>query len=173
MRLALESAWPAGYRGWMTIPFRGLLLPVFLTAALAAVSTAQPASRPAGARVPMKVYKTATCGCCAKWVEHMKANGFDPTVQDLPDLSAVKMESRVPAPLQSCHTAIVDGYVIEGHVPADAVQKLLAQKPRNVVGLAVPGMPIGSPGMEQGARKDPYDILAFDRSGTSTVFEKR
>ena len=157
----------------MQIRFRALLLPVLLTAALAAVSTAQPASRPAGARVPIKVYKTATCGCCAKWVDHMKANGFEPTVQDLPDLSAVKLESGVPAALQSCHTAIVDGYVIEGHVPADAVQKLLAQKPRNVIGIAVPGMPIGSPGMEQGPRKDPYDILAFDKAGKSTVFEKR
>ncbi len=103
----------------------------------------------------------------------MKANGFEPTVQDLPDLSAVKMESRVPAALQSCHTAIVDGYVIEGHVPADAVRKLLAQKPTNVIGIAVPGMPIGSPGMEQGPRKDPYEILAFDKAGKSTVFEKR
>jgi hypothetical protein len=103
----------------------------------------------------------------------MKAHGFEPTVQDLPDLAAVKMESRVPAALQSCHTAIVDGYVIEGHVPADAVQKLLTQKPRNVAGLAVPGMPIGSPGMEQGARKDPYDILAFDKTGKVTTFEKR
>jgi hypothetical protein len=157
----------------MMIRVRALLLPVFLAAALAAVSTAQPAPRPAGARVPITVYKTATCGCCAKWVDHMKAHGFEPAVQDLRDLSAVKMELRVPASLQSCHTAIVDGYAIEGHVPADAVTKLLAQKPRNVAGLAVPGMPIGSPGMEQGAQKDPYEILAFDRTGKITVFDKR
>jgi hypothetical protein len=152
---------------------RVFFLTSILGVALASVSPAQTTARPAATRVPMKVYKTATCGCCAKWVEHMKANGFDPTVQDLPDLAAVKMESRVPAPLQSCHTALVEGYVIEGHVPADAVQKLLAEKPRDVAGLAVPGMPIGSPGMEQGTRKDPYDILAFDKTGKSTVFDKR
>lgn len=103
----------------------------------------------------------------------MKANGFEPTVQDMPDLAAIKVESRVPAPLQSCHTALVDGYVVEGHVPADAVHRLLKEKPSDVAGIAVPGMPIGSPGMEQGPRKDPYEIVAFDKAGKSSTFDKR
>lgn len=157
----------------MTRLLRRLFFPAVLGLALVGGAAAQPASRPAAAKVPIKVYKTPTCGCCAKWVDHMKANGFEPTVQDMPDLAAIKVESRVPAPLQSCHTALVDGYVVEGHVPADAVHRLLKEKPSDVAGIAVPGMPIGSPGMEQGPRKDPYEIVAFDKAGKSSTFDKR
>ena len=118
------------------------------------------------------VYKTPTCGCCAKWVDHMKAAGFAPTVHDLPELSAIKAKHGIPATLQSCHTAVVDGYVVEGHIPADVVQKLLKERPK-LAGIAVPGMPMGSPGMEQGGMKDPYDVLTFDAAGNTKVFAKR
>lgn len=117
------------------------------------------------------VYKSPTCGCCAKWVEHMKKAGFAVTVNDVPNVGEVKMANGVPAPLASCHTALAGGYVIEGHVPADVVQKLLKEKPA-VAGIAVPGMPMGSPGME-GASADHYDIVAFEKSGKQRVFASR
>jgi hypothetical protein len=139
---------------------------------LLAIAVSTGAQNDAAKPTPITVYKTATCGCCAKWVDHMKAAGFAPTVKDLPNLNAVKAEAGVPSELQSCHTARVDGYVIEGHVPADVVRQLLKERPK-VVGIAVPGMPSGSPGMEQGGVKDPYEVLTFDVSGKTTVFAKR
>jgi hypothetical protein len=125
------------------------------------------------AKPKMMVYKSATCGCCAKWVEHMKANGFDVTAQDVEDIDQVKREHGVPAAAASCHTAVVNGYVVEGHVPADAVQKMLKDKP-SIAGLAVPGMPIGSPGMEvPSGQKDPYTIVSFDKAGRIATYQKR
>lgn len=100
----------------------------------------------------------------------MEENGFTVQVEDVKDLNAVKEEHQVPMQLQSCHTAIVDGYVIEGHVPASDVTRLLAEKP-DISGLAVPGMPIGSPGMEaNGAAPQPYDVIAFSTDGSMEVF---
>jgi len=143
------------------------------TLGLALVFAGAAVQRPAAVGpTRITVYKTPTCGCCAKWVDHMKAAGFAPTVHDLPELSAIKAKHGIPANLQSCHTALVDGYVVEGHVPADVVQKLLKERPK-VAGIAVPGMPMGSPGMEQGDLKDPYDVLTFDASGNTKVFAKR
>lgn len=113
----------------------------------------------------MTVYKTRTCGCCGAWVEHVRAAGLPVEVVDLPDLAATKTRLGVPAALSSCHTGLVDGYVVEGHVPADLIQRLLDERPR-AVGLAVPGMPIGSPGME-GPFTETYQVLLFDRAGTS------
>jgi hypothetical protein len=122
----------------------------------------------------LSVFKTPTCGCCAKWVDHMRANGFDAKVQDLNDLSAIKAKLGVPPQLGSCHTAQVGRYVIEGHIPAAAVKRLLKERPSTVVGLAVPGMPLGSPGMEMpGGQTQPYLILAFDKQGNTTVFDRR
>ena len=109
----------------------------------------------------MTVYKSPTCGCCAKWVEHVKKAGFAVTVKDVPNVGEVKLARGLPAELASCHTAIVGDYVIEGHVPADVVQKLLKEKP-TVVGIAVAGMPMGSPGME-GDRVDHYNVIAFEK----------
>jgi hypothetical protein len=120
----------------------------------------------------MMVYKTPTCGCCKNWVAHVKAQGFDPTVTDLPDVSGIRSKLGVPPHLSSCHTATVGGYVIEGHVPADLIHKLLKERPK-VTGLAVPGMPQGSPGMEQGGMKDPYDVLTFDPFGNTKVYASR
>lgn len=119
-------------------------------------------------RPKVSVYKDPTCGCCANWVAHLRAHGFDTTATDAQDLAAVKSKYRVPASLRSCHTALVDGYVIEGHVPAGDIQRLLKDRPK-VVGLAVPGMPIGSPGME-GVNGQQYDVLAFDAAGKTTVY---
>ncbi len=121
---------------------------------------------------PITVYKSPTCGCCGKWVEHMKAAGFNPKVTDLPNVSTVKQSMGVPSHLQSCHTSSIEGYAIEGHVPADVIRQLLKEKPK-IVGIAVPGMPIGSPGMEQGAQKDKYDIVAFAKDGSQKVYASR
>ena len=118
----------------------------------------------------VRVYKDPTCGCCALWVEHLRKAGFAATVTEADDMTAIKTKHGVPATVRSCHTALVDGYVLEGHVPAEDVQRLLKERP-TVVGIGVPGMPIGSPGMEvAGVRPQPYDVLAFDKSGATKVF---
>ena len=117
------------------------------------------------------VYKSPTCGCCSKWVDHLRDAGFTVTTQDMNDLRQIKMSNGVPQQLAACHTGIVDGYVIEGHVPADVIQRLLLERPE-VVGIAVPGMPMGSPGME-GRHKQPYDVLTFDREGNTASYAKR
>ncbi|HUF76914.1 MAG TPA: DUF411 domain-containing protein [Longimicrobiales bacterium] len=117
------------------------------------------------------VYKTATCGCCAGWVEHMRQAGFTVDARDLPnntELMRVKVDAGVPGAMTTCHTALVDGYVVEGHVPPDQIKRLLAERPE-VAGIAVPGMPIGSPGME-GPGAQPYQVFSFDRQGGSAVF---
>lgn len=119
------------------------------------------------------VYKSASCGCCKKWVEHMQKNGYKVTAHDVPDVDIYKKRYAVPDALASCHTAIVtSGYIIEGHVPADLVDKLVAQAPKDVIGLAVPGMVTGSPGME-GGTAEKYDILAFDKAGKTKVYAHR
>ncbi|MEN8167256.1 MAG: DUF411 domain-containing protein [Pseudomonadota bacterium] len=117
------------------------------------------------------IYKSPTCGCCKNWVSHLQENGFTVEVHERRNMSPIKTELGVPRQLQSCHTAKVGGYVVEGHVPADVITRLLKEKPP-VKGLAVPGMPMGSPGME-GPRKDPYDILTFQESGKTSVYASR
>jgi len=124
----------------------------------------------AAAAYRMTVYKTTTCGCCGKWVEHARANGFQVTVRDVPSTAEYRRKYGVPEALQSCHTAIVGGYTIEGHVPAADMLRLLKTRPK-AAGLAVPGMPMGSPGME-GARRDPYSVVLFDAAGRFSVFRK-
>ena len=115
-------------------------------------------------------YKSPTCGCCSEWVKHMEDAGFVVEAHDVSNLATVKQEQQVPGELQSCHTAIVDGYVIEGHVPAEDINRLLAERP-DVAGLAVPGMPIGSPGMEMaGTPAQPFDVISFDAEGSISVF---
>lgn len=115
------------------------------------------------------VFRSPTCGCCGQWIEHMEAAGF--TVKDnlTEDMTAIKEQYGVPASLASCHTTVVDGYVVEGHIPAEDVQRLLAEKP-DVAGIAVPGMPIGSPGMESGDYVEPYTVFSFDESGETAAF---
>ena len=150
---------------------------IFVRVILGAGAVVVAAPRFAGALIgaapiPMTVYKSPSCGCCKSWVTHMQGAGFTVKVVDMDDLTAVKKNAGVPQKLQSCHTALVGTYVIEGHVPADLVKKMLNQKPQ-IAGLAVPGMVTGSPGMEMGDSKDPYDVIAFDRAGKTSVFAKR
>jgi len=115
------------------------------------------------------VYKTPTCGCCSKWVAHLRDAGFKVRTIDLEDLDPIRRDWKVPPKLASCHTAKVGRYVIEGHVPAADIRRLLETQPR-VDGLSVPGMPIGSPGMEQGNVVEPYDVLSFNAAGETSVF---
>lgn len=123
----------------------------------------------AGKAPEMTVYRSPTCGCCGKWLEHVRQNNF--TIKDVisDDMQAIKEKYGVPEKLASCHTAIVDGYVIEGHVPAGDIEKLLQTKPK-VVGIAAPGMPMGSPGMEMGGQKQEYRVMSFDKDGKVEVF---
>ena len=120
---------------------------------------------------PVEVWKDPSCGCCHDWIEHMQANGFSFTIHDTGN-NAVRAQLGLPQKLGSCHTALVGGYLIEGHVPASDVRALLKQKPK-ALGLAVPGMPVGSPGMDgevYGNRRDPYDVLLVARDGSTRVF---
>ena len=117
------------------------------------------------------VYKSPTCDCCNKWVEHLQANGFTVKAHNVADIMPYKNANGVPLALGSCHTAKVDGYVIEGHVPAADIKRLLKERPK-VLGLSVPGMPIGSPGMEQGSHKERYDVLTFDNAGKTSVYAR-
>ena len=118
------------------------------------------------------VYKSATCGCCSKWVDHMKEAGFVVETTNVADVTAYKKKYGIPAGMGSCHTAVVGGYVVEGHVPADLVKKMLEEKP-DIAGIAVPGMPVGSPGMEQGNHVDSYEIVTFDAEGKTSVYATR
>ena len=139
------------------------------------LSLAVSLSRASGAMakpVAITVYKDPSCGCCTKWVEHLRTSGFAPIVHDRPDMDALKDSLGVPAALRSCHTAVAGRYVIEGHVPAADLKKLLAATPANVVGIAVPGMPVGSPGMEMGTRADRYEVIAFGAKGATSVFAR-
>jgi hypothetical protein len=129
---------------------------------LGAASTASVATGASAAKPAIHVSKDPNCGCCTGWVEHLRNNGFTATVADTKDMPAVKTRLGVPEELASCHTAEIDGYVIEGHVPAHAIKRLLAEKPK-ARGLAVPGMPIGSPGME-GGRPEVYQVMLFGES---------
>ena len=132
--------------------------------------TANPAVLAADA-TPITVYASPTCNCCHKWVKHLERNSFLVTVENLADVTTVKRRIGVPEGLWSCHTAMVAGYAVEGHVPADVILKLLRERPA-FAGIAAPGMPAGAPGME-GAGKDAYDILAFDKDGQTQVYASR
>lgn len=147
-----------------------------LVTALPRTSSAQqgtpgkaPGKAPA-ALPPMTVYKSASCGCCHLWVEHARANGFTVRTIDTEELPKVKAEMGVPAALQSCHTVVVANYLVEGHVPAADIKRMLSEKPA-IRGLAVPGMPVGSPGMEQGPAQR-YDVIAFTAAGQRSVYAK-
>ena len=117
------------------------------------------------------VYKSPTCACCNRWITHLEDNGFKVETNNSRNMSSIKVENGLPSELQSCHTGIVNGYIIEGHVPANDIKALLKQKPGNVVGLAVPRMPMGSPGME-GKRKDSYSVLLMNKDNTVKEFNK-
>lgn len=116
-------------------------------------------------------YRSPTCGCCHAWVEHLQAEGF--TVKDnvTENLETIKTENNVPQNFIACHTAVINGYVVEGHIPASDIKRLIKEKP-DVAGIAVPGMPIGSPGMESGDMKEPYTVFTFTEEGETQVYQK-
>ena len=133
-----------------------------------------PAPEPTTQASGMTLYKTAQCGCCGLWVDHMQDAGFTMAVVNSPDLNVVKQELGIQPVYQSCHT-LVDkdsGYIFEGHIPAEVVARFLQEKPEGALGLSVPGMPIGSPGMEMGDRYDDYDVLQLNKDGSSLVYEE-
>jgi len=150
-------------RDWLQLTLASLTTSALSRAALAA-------PRP----TRLTVYKSPTCGCCANWVAHKKSNGFTVDTNDVGEdmLNQVKATAGVPMAVRSCHIALAGGYAFEGHVPADLVKKVLAEKPK-AIGLAVPGMPAGSPGMETAGRKDAFEVLAFDRAGKVWLYSKR
>lgn len=131
-------------------------------------STDKPAT---AAGQPITVWRTATCGCCGKWVDHLKEAGFAPTVHMVKTADESPAVKNVPASLRSCHSATLEGYNVEGHVPADVIKQLLRDRPK-VAGIAVPGMPAGSPGMES-PNPATYDIVAYDDKGKTSVFATR
>ena len=137
----------------------------FLGIAIAATLVA---TRVTGAVPVIEVYKSPTCGCCGKWAEHLRKDGFAVNVHDIPDIDAFRAKAGVPAALAACHTALVGGYVIEGHVPAADIRKLLTERPK-ARGLAVPGMPAISPGMDA-VHGPGYDVLLFQAEGSPSVY---
>ncbi|MBI2751900.1 MAG: DUF411 domain-containing protein [Betaproteobacteria bacterium] len=118
----------------------------------------------------IEVYKSATCGCCGDWIKHLRASGFEVRAHDVAETEEYRARYGVPEQYASCHTATVAGYAIEGHVPPKDIKRLLAERPK-AQGLAVPGMPAGSPGME-GPKSDPYDVLLFQRDGRHAVYAR-
>ncbi len=146
-----------------------LALVAVIGAVAASVLTWLDANRPAPGPEVLVVYKRATCDCCAKWVTHLEQAGFEVQIHNESDLDVRQAAFGVPQPLRACHTAVVGGYLVEGHVPAQDIRRLLAEKPQ-ARGIAVPDMPIGSPGMEMGERRDPYSTLLFQTDGQSIVF---
>ena len=154
-------------REWLAVTLGG--------AAAALVTRAERALALPGVKpTQITVYKTPTCGCCKLWVDHARSGlpNYEIKTLDMDDLTEVKTRLGVPTSLQSCHTAITGPYVFEGHVPADLIKRFLAQRPK-ALGLAVPGMPMGSPGMEMGGRKQPYEVLLFEKSGKTRVYARR
>jgi hypothetical protein len=151
-------------------PLRLAAIPLFaLAVPLGAAAVSANAHSHAGP-VSITVYKSPQCGCCKTWVEHLRKEGFEVTANDVDDMPAIKAKLGVPGALGSCHTAVVGEYVVEGHVPGADIRRLLAEKPK-VAGIAVPGMPVGSPGMEiPGVPADKYDVIAFAKDGKHRVF---
>lgn len=112
------------------------------------------------------VYKSPTCGCCKKWVSYLEDKGYQVKSQDMQDLKFIKNMSGVKSQYASCHTAVIDGYVVEGHVPVADIERMLKEKP-DIIGISAPGMPVGSPGMEQGNRHDNYDVISLEKDGSA------
>jgi hypothetical protein len=141
-----------------------------LLTALALTAGAPHAQVARGADRQLRVYKSPTCGCCANWVRYMEGNGFTASTTNVADLTPIKVRNNVPSPLASCHTTLVGGYVIEGHVPVDDIRRLLQEKPA-ILGLAAPGMPAGSPGMDV-PNSPAFDVIAFEKNGKTSVFAR-
>jgi hypothetical protein len=143
---------------------------VFAGAAVVLSAQQKPAATPAQ---KVTVYKTSSCGCCRLWVDHLKSNGFDVQSMDVSsaDVRAVSKAAGLPDDGASCHTAKIGNYVVEGHVPASDIKRMLKEKPA-IAGIAAPGMPMGSPGMEQGGAKEAFDVVSFTKDGKMAVYSK-
>ena len=136
------------------------------------VSKAPVSSEASIGKIPLTVYKSPSCGCCGNWIDHVEASGFEASINHPDDLNQIKIEKGISPRYQACHTAVSkEGYVFEGHIPSETMQRFLANPPANAIGLAVPGMPIGSPGMEMGSRIDSYDVVLLSKDGSGTVYE--
>lgn len=144
---------------------------VVAAAGLGGLAYARSGGGPPATGQEIVVYKSPACGCCEGWVAHLRSRGFQVVTRDVADVGIIKANLGVPSSLASCHTATVGGYVIEGHVPADLILRVLAEQPE-IAGLAAPGMPGGSPGMET-ARKVPYNVIAFDAAGGTSLYARR
>ena len=143
----------------------------FIAASLVGLLSLEPAI--ADEAMTATVYKNPACGCCHDYVAYLRENGFDVAVVDADDLAPIKQQSGVPPALEGCHSTLVGGYIVEGHVPVETVQRMLKERPK-IAGIAVPGMPMGSPGMEvPSGRKDSYNILAFTSDGKTTIYDRR
>ncbi len=145
--------------------FTLLLITLFLVACDKTESTTKP-----DLLNMITVYKSPSCKCCSRWVDHLKKNGFTVKAIDVEDVEPYKIKAGISPKLASCHTGFINGYAIEGHVPASDIRSLLKLKAK-VSGLSVPAMPVGTPGMEQGDRKDPYDVVSFDKDGNTKVYK--
>jgi len=158
----------------MQYRFLGRIASAALVVSLVAAATPAPryvTRAGSAAPVTVTVFKDPNCGCCRSWVEHLRRHGFSVVVHDTSEVNGAKRTGRVPEPLYACHTAFVNGYVIEGHVPAADIQRLLRDAPK-IAGIAVAGMPVGSPGMEMGTASEHYDVVAFNRDGRTHVFAR-
>lgn len=146
----------------------GALLTIMNLGLLPSIGMAAEPANPTDNKIT--VYKSPTCGCCGKWIDHLKANGFEVDSVNMKDMRLIKSMSGIAPQQASCHTAKVGGYVVEGHVPAEDIKRMLSEKP-DIHGLAVPGMPMGSPGME-GPKKDAYDVLSIRHDGSTEVYAR-
>lgn len=145
---------------------------VYLICALMSISFYANANEKKGEQLlGIEVYRSPSCSCCGKWVDHLKKNKFTVKTHMVDDVQVIKDKYGVPVEMASCHTALIGGYVVEGHVPAADIKKLLKSKPA-VVGVSVPGMPVGTPGMEVGNKKDSYDVVSFDKNKNIQVFSR-
>jgi hypothetical protein len=142
--------------------------------AIAAVLVLTPANAEVASAAPkvlpeITVYRDPSCSCCEGWMEHLETQGLQTTNVPTPDVDTLKQRYGIPDHVTSCHTAVIDGYVIEGHVPAEEIKRLLFEQP-NIVGIAVPGMPVGTPGMESGDERESFTVFSFDEQGNTEVF---
>lgn len=153
------TLWSNSYRVFLAI--------ALLAAALIHVPIANAEKIATGSMV---VYKSPSCGCCAAWIDHMKQMVFSPTIKHPDDINTIKNQLGIAPAYQACHTATLKGYAFEGHIPADVIRQFLAEKPSDVIGLAVPGMPMGSPGMDTNRKYRPYQVLQLNKDGSSTPY---
>lgn len=151
---------------------RLVVLLIIATAILLTALTTAAAATPLSATVlTATVYRDPACSCCGGWIEHLSSQGFQPTSISTSDMSTFKQQHGVPDSLSSCHTALIEGYLVEGHVPVDDIRRLLIERPE-IAGIAVPGMPVGTPGMESGDVRDDFTVFAFDHQGNASVFNR-